>query len=176
MRGVTVGKWCVYTSEKEPSLTGCRAARASDIQERDNTYIGPSFEAACEKQRSSKILLNRGKCGTGKAKSKWSLGNGALPCHTIETRNLLPLRQALKKPGSRKCWEASESHSAGSSRAQQEPQQTVKKPSLVRIERMRRVYYLLGSTKFSAKSQHPRNETHSDIGRDSSVSATTEPA
>jgi hypothetical protein len=60
----------MYTSEKEPSLTGCRAARASDIQERDNTYIEASFEAAYEKQRSSKILLNRGQCGTGKVKPK----------------------------------------------------------------------------------------------------------
>jgi hypothetical protein len=127
------------------------------IQERDDIYIELLSEAADEKQGSSQILPDRRQCGTGKAKSKWSQ-NGAWAkfkdmapaCDTVGTRNSLASAQGTGMT------RVLESSSAGSSRAQQKPQQTVKK---VRLERTRRVYYyLLGSTEFSAKSQRPRNE------------------
>ena len=62
---------CVYVKRNGPSLTVCRAARAREMQERDSIYIEPSSEAAYEKQRSSKILLNRGTA------RDWQNPNGA---------------------------------------------------------------------------------------------------
>lgn len=52
MSGVTVGKWCVHMIEGH-SLTGCRVAKESEIQERDDItrYLQPSSEAAYEEKQ-----------------------------------------------------------------------------------------------------------------------------